>query len=258
MAETNNTNNVDEQRLAEFTTKLDSFKPEGYADEDWSKLKSAVVDFHKEDVQGLKINTAKAIQEKDAMHAKLKAMETSLSESTSKIEELNKQVQASQPEEQKKYIEGQLSTLRTGYEKQLSDYKTQIDALTAEKKELEKGVLERDVLAEFNQAASKKEWLGGGREAAQKIALAGINFTRLPMPDGTVALIDKNTSKDVKTILDDFCGTELGKSFLRSGTSGGGADGSAASSGSGKKLTEAQFNALDPQGQMDAVMNGLY
>lgn len=247
---------TDEERLAQFSTKLDSLKPEGYVEEDWTKLKDAVVSFHKEDVQGLKINTAKAIKEKDDTQAKYSKLEASYSESNKKIDELNQQLQASSPEEQKKYIENQTATLKNVYEKQLADLKAQVDSLTAKNSELEKGVLERDVLADFNKAASEKNWLGGGREAAQKVALAGIEFTRLNMPDGSVALIDKKTSKDVKTILNDFCGTELGKSFLRSGTSGGGADGSGIGSHSGKKITRAEYNNLTPQQQMDYTLDG--
>lgn len=250
--------NTDEQRLAEFETKLDSFKPEGFEEENWTKLKEAVVSFHKDDVQGLKINTAKMKQEKDALQTELGTLKTSFADSNSKIEELNKQLQASQPEEQKKFFENQTATLKGVYEKQLADLNTQIKELSAKNAELEKGVLERDILADFNKAASEKDWLGGGREAAQKVALAGIEFTRLNMPDGSIALIDKKTSKDVKTILNDFCGTELGKSFLRSGTSGGGADGSTAGSTSAGKLTEAQFNALSPDEQMKAVLDGKY
>lgn len=249
---------TDEERLNEFSTGLDSLKPEGFVEEDWQKLKESVIGFHSSEVQGLKINTAKAIKEKDDMQAKYKSLESSFTDANKKIDELNEQVKANQPEEQKKFFENQTATLKVGYEKQLADLKTQVENLTNKNNELEKGVLERDVLAEFNKAASEKEWLGGGREAAQKVALAGIEFSRLPMPDGTVALIDKNTSKDVKTILNDFCSTELGKSFLRSGTGGGGADGSVSNTSSGKKITEAQFNALDPKAQMDAVLNGQY
>ena len=244
---------TDEQRLAEFQTKLDSFRPEGFEEENWAKLKEAVVGFHEDDVKQLKINSAKIKQEKTDLQAKYTGLETSFAESSKQIEMLNQQLKANQPDEQKKFFENQTAQLKGVYEKQISDLTAKVKNLEAEKVTLEKGVLERDVLADFNKAASEKEWLGGGREAAQKIA-----FTRLSMPDGTVTLIDKNTSKDIKTILNDFCGTELGKSFLRSGTSGGGADGSTSNSGAGKKLSEAQFKAMDPDAQMKAVLDGLY
>ena len=249
---------TDEERLQQFSNSLDSFKPEGFDDDSFNKLKEAVVKFHADDVKGLKINTAKAIQEKDDIAAKYQTAQTTLATNATQIEELNKQLQANQPEQQKQFFENQISQMKGVYEKQLLDANNSIKKLEADKAILEKGVLERDVMADFNKAASNKNWLEGGREAAQKIALAGIEFTRLDMRDGTVALVDKNTSKDVNTILNDFLGTEFGKSFLRSGTSGGGADGSAASSGSGKKLTEAQFNALNPDEQMNAVLEGRY
>lgn len=249
---------TDEERLNAFSNSLDSFKPEGFDDESFSKLKSAVLEFHKSDVQGLKINTAKAIQEKDDMAAKYKNLQTVSADSSAKIEELEKQLKENQPEQQKAFFENQISQMKGIYEKQLLDSNNRIKELESQKVELEKGVLERDVLADFNKAASEKNWLGGGREAAQKIALAGMDFTRLDMRDGTTTLVEKNSSRDVKTILNDFLNTELGKTFLRSGTSGGGADGSTASTGSGRKLTEAQFKALDPQAQMDAVLKGEY
>lgn len=249
---------TDEERLNEFSVGLDSFKPDGFVEDDWKKLKESVLNFHKDEVQGLKINTAKAIKEKDDMQEKYKTLETSFGEANKKIDDLSQQLKTTQPEEQKKFFENQTATLKGVYEKQLADLKQQVESLSSKNADLEKGVLERDVLADFNKAASEKDWLGGGREAAQKVALAGIEFTRLQMPDGSVALIDKKTSKDVKTILNDFCGTELGKSFLRSGTSGGGADGSSTNTSSSKKMSEAQFNALDPSAQMDAVLKGLY
>lgn len=250
---------TDEQRLAEFTSGLDSLRPEGFDEASYAKLKEALVSFHEEDVKGLKINTAKAIQEKDDMAVKLKNLQASTGEKDTKIEELNKQLEASQPEEQKKFFENQIGQMKLGYETQLKNLSSENETLKAKVSELEKGVLERDVLSDFNKAASKREWLGGGREAAQKVVLSGIEFTRLQMPDGTMTLIDKKTSKDIETILNDFCSTEVGKSFLRSGTSGGGADGSTSSgTGTQGKMTQAQFEKLSPEAKMTAVLEGKF
>lgn len=252
---TDNNQMTDEERLNAFTTGLDNFKPEGFEEENWAKLKEAVVGFHQNDVQQLKINSAKMKEEKQALQTKVNTLETSYADSTKQIETLNQQLKESQPEEQKKFFENQTATLKGVYETKISELSASIKKLESEKAELEKGVLERDVLAEFNKVAGEKDWLGGGREAAQKVALAGIEFTRLNV-DGKQTLIDKNTSKDIRTIMNDFCGTELGKSFLRSGTSGGGADGSAANNISGKRLTRAQYDALSPQEQMNKVLDG--
>ena len=55
---------TDEQRLAEFSQTLDSFKPEGFDEEKFNELKEKVVNYHKQEVQGLKINSAKMKEEK--------------------------------------------------------------------------------------------------------------------------------------------------------------------------------------------------
>ena len=59
------TPNTDEQRLAEFSNKLDSFKPEGFDETQFAALKEAVIGFHNDEVKGLKINTAKMKEEKE-------------------------------------------------------------------------------------------------------------------------------------------------------------------------------------------------
>lgn len=249
------TENTDEQRLADFTNKLDSFKPEGFEEENWSKLKEAVVGFHQDDVKQLKINSAKMKEEKQTLQNKVTALESTNAESSKQIASLNEQLKINQPEEKQKWFENEINTLKGVYEQKVKDLTADITKLQSEKAILEKGVLERDILADFNKAASDKNWMDGGRDYAQKIALAGIEFTRLNV-DGKDTLIDKNTSKDVKTILNDFLATDLGKSFIRSGTSGGGADGSASSSVSGKRITKAQYEALSPQERMDKVLEG--
>ena len=42
----NGIQNTDEQRLAEFSQKLDSLKPEGFDEESFAKMKESMVNFH--------------------------------------------------------------------------------------------------------------------------------------------------------------------------------------------------------------------
>lgn len=249
---------TDEQRLAEFSQKLDSFKPEGFDDEKFAALKEQVVNFHKNEVQGLKINSVKMKEEKDKLSAKNSELESSLASSSTELKELQEKLAANQPEELRKHYENQQAQLSERFSKQENDYKATIEQQNKVIRELEQGVLERDVLAEFNKVAAKKDWLEGGREAAQTIVLGknASNFTRLKMPDNTTLLVN-DEKQDMSQALDKFLSSELGKSFLRSGQSGGGADGSVANRGTGK-MSEAQFNTLTPEQQMEAVLNGQY
>lgn len=249
---------TDEQRLAEFSSRLDSFKPEGFEDESWGKLKEEVVNFHKGEVQGLKINSVKLKQEKEEISGKYSALEQKNSEYSEKIKALNEQLEKNQPEEQKKFYENQQAQLKEIYAKKEADLTAQIQSQAEKIKTLEQGVLERDVLAEFNRVASAKNWLGGGREAAQTILLGknGSNFSRLDMGDGTSLLVNSE-KQDIAQALDKFLGTELGKTLLRNGQSGGGADGSASTgSGGTKRISRAEYESKTPEEKMKLGMEG--
>lgn len=252
-------NTTDEQRLAEFSQKLDSFKPEGFDEESFSQLKESVINFHKGEVTGLKINTAKMKEEKEKLSTKCQTLETDLSKSSEELKSLQEKLTANQPEELRKQYENQQAQLSERFSKQEAEYKTTIEQQSSLIKELQQGVLERDVMAEFNKVASSKEWLGGGREAAQQILLGKncVNFSRLKMPDGTTLLVNQE-QQSMQQALDKFLDSDLGKNFLKSGTGGGGADGSGTANLGKKKISEAQYLAMSPQDQMDAVLNGLY
>lgn len=246
------TNLTDEQRLAEFQNKLASFKPEGFDDEKFAALTKAVVGFHEDEVKGLKINSAKMKEEKDALSGKLTTLQASFDENATKMKTLEQQLADNQPEELKKTFENRQKELEAKYAQSVSELNKSLTEKDDRIKFLEAGVLERDVLAEFNRVAADKQWLGGGREMAQSFITGehGEKFRRLKMPDGSETLVNKD-SLDMRQALDKFLDTEVGKNLLKSGSSGGGADGSASTTGNGKKLTQAEYNALSPMDKMN-------
>ena len=249
---------TDEQRLAEFSAKLDSFKPEGFDDEAFSKLKEAVVSFHKGEVQGLKINTAKMKEEKEALSQKLSASETSFNDLFEKNKILSEQLAANQPEELKKVYENQQKQLQEVFSKKESEYTATIQKQSEYIKQLEKSDLEKDVLSEFNKYANGKDWLGGGREIAQSYIVGemGEKFSRLTV-DGKVMLVNKD-SQSIEQAFNHFCETDVGKHLLKSGSSGGGADGSGSNLGSGdsKKMKLADYNRMSAEEQMNFSLAG--
>ena len=251
------TPNTDEQRLAEFQNKLASFKPEGFDEEKFAALTKAVVDFHSDEIKGLKINSAKMKEEKDALSGKLTTLQSSYDETSAKMKTLEQQLADNQPEELKKAFENNKKELEERYAKSVSELNKSLAEKDEKIKFLEAGVLERDVLAEFNRAAADKQWLGGGREMAQSFITGehGEKFRRLKMPDGSETLVNKD-SLDMRQALDKFLDTEVGKNLLKSGSSGGGADGSGTSTGGGKKLTRAEYDALDPEARMNFDIEG--
>lgn len=251
------TPNTDEQRLAEFSQKLDSFKPEGFDEEKFTAFKEAVIGYHKNDIQGLKINSAQMKEEKQAIADKNKSLESALAAKTAELEELQKKLADSQPDELRKHYENQQAQLNDVFAKKESDYQSQIEAQNKKIAEYEQGILERDVMTEFNKCASTKNWLGGGRELAEKFICGphGTNFSRLSMGDGTSILVNE-AKQDMSQALEKFCETDVGKNLLASGSTGGGADGSASTTGTGKRLTQAEYDALSPQDRMDFDIDG--
>jgi len=251
------TNLTDEQRLAEFQNKLASFKPEGFDDEKFAALTKAVVGFHEDEVKGLKINSAKMKEEKDALSGKLTTLQASFDENATKMKTLEQQLADNQPEELKKTFENRQKELEAKYAQSVSELNKSLTEKDERIKFLEAGVLERDVLAEFNRVAADKQWLGGGREMAQSFITGehGEKFRRLKMPDGSETLVNKD-SLDMRQALDKFLDTEVGKNLLKSGSSGGGADGSASTTGNGKKLTRAEYEALSPMDKMNFDIDG--
>lgn len=253
----NPTQMTDEQRLAEFSQKIDTFKPEGFDDKAFAALKESVINFHKSEVQGLKINSAKMKEEKETLAEKYKTLESTYGSQSLEMKELQEKLAASQPDELRKHFENQQAQLSERFTKQENDYKATIEQQTRIIHELEQGVLERDVLSDFNKAASKYEWLEGGREAAQTFILGknASNFKRLKMSDSSTLLVN-DEQQDVAQALEKFTSTELGKNCLRSGSSGGGAEGSASTSGGGKKITQAEYDAMSPIDQMNFGIEG--
>lgn len=251
------TSNTDDQRLAEFSQKLDSFKPEGFDDEKWGNLKASVIGFHEDEVKGLKINSAKMKEEKDTLSSKLTALQGSFDDTSAKMKTLEQQLAENQPEELKKAFENSQKEMEEKYAKSLSELNKQLAERDEAIKGLKAGVLERDVMAEFNKVAADKQWLGGGRELAQSFIIGehGEKFSRLKMPDGSEVLVNKD-SLDMRQALNKFLDTEVGKNLLKSGLSGGGAEGSAGTGGNGKKLTQAEYDALGPQERMDFDISG--
>ena len=249
---------TDEQRLAEFSQTLDSFRPEGFDEGKFNELKEKVVKYHQEEVQGLKINSAKMKEEKEQLANKYKTLEESSSTQASELKELQDKLAASQPEELRKHYEQQQSQLSEVFAKKEKDYQDKITQQAAKIESLEQGVKERDVMSEFSKVAATKKWLGGGRELAEKFVcgIHGSNFKYLDMGDGTKLLVNEQ-KQDMSQALDKFCETDVGKSLLVSGLSGGGADGSGANGNTGK-MSESQFNALSPDAQMQAVLDGKY
>ena len=255
----NGIQNTDEQRLAEFSQKLDSLKPEGFDEESFAKLKESMVNFHQNEVTGLKINSVKMKEEKEKLSQKCQSLEAELGSSSDELKTLQEKLAANQPEELRKQYENQQAQLSERFSKQEAEYKSTIEQQSLLIKELQQGVLERDVMAEFNKVASKKAWVSGGYEAAQQIILGKncVNFNRLKMPDGTTLLVNQE-QQSIQQALDKFLDEDLGKNFLKSGTSGGGADGSGTANLGKKKISQAQYLTMSPQEQMDAVINGLY
>ena len=248
---------TDEQRLAEFSQKLNGMKPEGFDDKAFATFTEAVINFHKSEIQGLKINSAKMKEEKETLAEKYKTLESNYGTQSTELKELQEKLAANQPDELRKHFENQQAQLSERFTKVENDYKATIEQQNKVIKELEQGVLERDVMAEFNKAAGKYEWVEGGREAAQAFVLGkgACNFKRLKMSDNSTLLVN-DEQQDVSQALEKFTSTGLGKNCLSAGISGGGAEGSNTTPNGGKRISQAEYDAMSPSEQMDFSIEG--
>lgn len=252
-------NITDEQRLEEFKTKFDSFKPEGFDDNAWGKLKESVVDFHNNEIVRLKATNVELKNEKEAEIEKRKAMESNVSKSAAQIKELNEKLASSQPDELKKFYETQQAQAKSVFEKNEADLKAKLDEKDNLIKDLEIKVLKGEELAEFNKAADKYQWMGGARAFAQQAILGGdgySNFSRINLGDSQLlANKDKDT---ISQALKKFTESDYGKSLLSFSSSGGGADGTnSTKSSNSKTITQAEYDRLSPQQQMDLSIDGV-
>lgn len=238
------TNEPKDEKLEAFKTQLSTMKPDGIEDEAWGKISDSLIDFHNGEVQALKITNAELKKEKTAEQDKRKALEAAVAECNSMISNLNEQLSKNSPEEIKKVYEERQKDLEEKFAAEKSELTKNLEESSRKIQVLENGVLQRDCLEEFNKVASDKNWLNGGREAALEIVL-GENcskFSRTDLGDGTSILANKD-KQDIGHALNQFLGTELGKSFLRAGTSGGGAGGATGNPPKGT-MTRAEFDAL--------------
>lgn len=242
----------DNEKLEEFKTQLNTLKPEGIEDEAWNKVIDAVVDFHNSDIRALKITNADLKKEKQEEIEKRKDLETSVADKDDKLKDLQTKLEANQPEELKKFYEQQQKQLSEVFSKKEVDYKNQLEANQKTISDLQTQVLKGDVLSEFNTAAAKYNWLGGGRDIAQQMICGkdGSNFSRVNLGEGNSVLANSD-KEDVAGAMKKFLDTDVGKHLIQSGSSGGGADGSNATNlGGGKTITMAQFQNLSPADQM--------
>jgi len=182
------------------------------------------------DTTGLKVNSDRILSESrgykeklDKLTADYGAKETGLQK---QVEELEAKIKASGTDELKGLYEAEKKKLQEMHTAQFSEAEKKLAALEAEKNTVYADYLNVLMDTEFNKAADKI----GNINPATRAVLRDVFFKRNQFDftelEGKKRFLNKDY-KDVNDTLQSFIGTEEGKFFVLSTSTGGGATGSA-------------------------------
>lgn len=199
-------------------------------EDDAGKKAKAILDLYNENVNGIKMNRDDFKKEKEALKAKLDESVAANSKAAEDLKKLQEQLASSSPEELQKAYKTQIGDMEKQYKGVISEKDVQLKGLQDELSNAK--ISEKCLKCEraFNSAASKYDIESSGRDLLLNMIIGdkGSNFTEREFSEG-VQLINKD-GKNIDSCLRDFLETDVGKKFLRNGSSGGGAPGSNAKS----------------------------
>ena len=184
---------------------------------------------------------------------KITGFESSGSESAKRIAELEAQVKKNNPEEYKKYYEGQAKELE-------SKHKAAIDVLTSERDKYKNSHNERIKNDSINEAIKNLNFVDGLKDGFIALAMLKNQFKTSEIDGKTIFTNQDN--KSIETVLHELSLSKEGKAYLKNGNQGAGSGGNNQSnqnsSGSvnGKTMPRSQFFAMTPKQQMEFATSG--
>ena len=197
------------------------------------------------DVNGLKTNKQTILQEKEALEAKFKALETEKTGFDAKIKEYEDKIKKSGSDDTKAFYEAELKKLTTDHETKLKALQTERDTAAAEAAQY----IAND---EFSKATKDLNIRPELRDDLRDVLYARNKFERKTI-EGEKKYLNTE-SRNVKDVLSAYLQTDAGKAYLLNGNSGGGAGGSKSpAAGGAKTMKRADFEALSPEAKVKAA-----
>lgn len=235
-------------------TKEDVEKILAGQEENGKKVES-ILNLYNEDVNGLKLNREDIKKERDSFKAKVDELTAANAKSAEDFAALQKKLEANSPEEIKKAYEQKQTELEKSYQGAISERDEKLKKFTEQLAIAQSNERYLKCVQEFNRASAGFDIEPSGRDfiLSSIVGTKGENFSERDLGSG-MQLIDKN-GKTIEGSLRAFFETDVGKKFLRNGSSGGGAAGGAAPSGSGekRKISVSEFNRLSSAEQAVAA-----
>lgn len=197
--------------------------------EENDKKVEAILSLYNDDVNGLKLNREDIKKERDSFKAKAEELAAANAKSAEDFAALQKQLEANSPEEIKKAYEQKQADLEKSYKGAITERDTNIKDLTEQLAIAKDNERYLKCVQEFNKAASNFDIEPSGRDfvLSSIVGTKGENFAERDLGSG-VQLINKD-GKTIEGSLRAFFETDVGKKFLKNGSSGGGASGNAGS-----------------------------
>lgn len=215
------------------------------------------------DTIGLKTTNAALKTEKKELADKWKEDQLKFAEAEKSFQEREKayqeQLKNHDPEQSKKFYEGQVEILKQGYETQLSDLKKQVAERDQRISGFEQKALFNDMEAEFRKAAEKYRVAPEMQSILEYSILGdgGKNFAPIETDSGRLYLSVDKSGDDIAARLDKFLKTPAGGRFKLFDSSGSGAEGGAGGgSKTEKTLSNSEFLRLTPEEKAKRIKEG--
>lgn len=200
------------------------------------KKVEALFSLYNEDLNGIKLNRDDLKKEKEEAVAKVEELKAANAKVAEDYAGLQKQLEASSPDEIKKAYEQKKAELETSYKGVLAERDGSIKTLTEQLETAKRNEHSLKCVQDFNKATlsfdiepSSRDYLYGAI-----YGLDGANFTERDLGNG-LQLINKDGQTGEGAVR-SFLSTDFGKKFLKNTSSGGGAG-----TGSGKQASNNPF-----------------
>ena len=216
-----------------------------------------------DDVVGLKNTNAALKKEKTDIVAKWEADQAKYAEAEKsyqdQVKAFEEQLKNHDPDQSKKFYEGQVEILKQGYDSQLAELKKQISERDNTIAGYEQKALFNDMEAEFRKAAEKYRVAPEMQSILEYSILgdSGKNFAPIDTDSGRLYLSVDKSGDDIATRLDKFLKTPAGSRFKLFDSSGSGAEGGIGGKKMGAKtMSNEEFLRLAPAERKKRIDEG--
>jgi hypothetical protein len=203
--------------------------------------------------RGLIAKRDELLAEVAKVKAKSAELETGNTESVKKISDLEAQIKKTNPEEYKKYYEGQAKELEAKHELAMTE-------LSKERDKYRDSHYTRVRDDAIEGAVNGIKFLPGLRNGFVALAMLKNQFKPTEIDGKTIFTNQDN--KTIDAVLHELSLSEEGKAYIQNGNSGGGSTGNSNSNGTpgaggaGQQITRQQFDSLSDVGRVEFISKG--